>query len=151
MVSTITYAVGYFLILLTAGSAASAALKRRETHRLDILALVALITLKPFYQQLGPVGTLLVLAVPYVLLRLVHHFREVSLALTTAALAVIPVGTATFMIWPPFSQERPAHLSLSWAYFVALALYAASAFASEARRSSGVTAKRLAFAGIGTL
>jgi PAS domain S-box-containing protein len=148
MVSAITYAVGYILILLTAASSAFAVWRRRETHRLDILALVALLLFRPFHEALGPVGRLLVLATPYVLLRLVHHFREVPYLLRAGALVAIPVGTIFHVGWA--RGESPDHFSLTWAYFVGLIMYAAAAFTLEARRSSGVTAKRLALAAVGT-
>ena len=48
--------MGYLLILLTAASSTLAAWRRRETYRLDILALVTLLAIAPLRFQLGAIG-----------------------------------------------------------------------------------------------
>jgi PAS domain S-box-containing protein len=138
----------YLLILLSAGNSLLAVWRRRETHRLDILALIALILLGPFRQGFGAFGIGLLLAQPYVLFRLIDHFFEVPALLMRSALAAIAAGIVAFAVSP---APYPRALSLVAAiYVVAGQLSAAAAFSQEAGRRTGVTSKRLAFAACGT-
>src|SRR5262245_6665887 len=148
MFGALAYYIGYLLILLTAASSMPAAWRRRETYRLDILALVTLLAIAPLRFQLGALGIGLLLAQPYVLLRLIHHFRDVPAAVRRGAVAAIALGTAVYIFWP---RERHAVLASSVsAYVVAVQVYVAAAFAQEARRRTGVTAKRLGLATLAT-
>jgi PAS domain S-box-containing protein len=148
MVSTIASALGYALILLTAATSAYAIWRRGETHRLDILALVGLLLAKRLYETIGAVGIGLLLAEPYVLLRLVGHFREVPAIIRRTSLAAIGIATVAFTLWPePHSGVKGA---VTAAFSMTLMVYAALALTAEVRRTSGVTARRLALAAIGT-
>ena len=105
MLTNLAFAASYALILLTAASAAYAAWHRRQTSQFDILAFVALLVAGQFQHPLGPVGFALPLAVGYVLLRLVQHFRDLPSFLVQGALALVPVGILAFAIWPQPGKE----------------------------------------------
>ena len=146
--NSVAYYVAYALIVLTAATSLQALWRRREMHRLDILALVSLLVLMPLREQLGSAGFALPLAVPYVLLRLVQHFRNVPGALRHLAVAMIPTGALVLGLTPP---PRPPVLSAAvWIYVSLMLMYAAAALSAQARKSSGVTARRLGFAALGT-
>ena len=91
MLSAAAYYIGYALILLTAASSTLAAWRRRETYRLDILALVALLTINPLRHQFGVLGIGLLLAQPFLLLRLINHFRDVPMLLRRSAVVAIAI------------------------------------------------------------
>jgi len=99
MVTAIASTIGYALILLTVGTSAYGVWIRREIRRLDVVALVCLLVLQPFFERLGSVGVALLLAEPYVLLRLVHQFRDVPRSLRIIAPAAIPAGAVAFALW----------------------------------------------------
>lgn len=94
------------------------------------------------------IGSLL-MALPYLLLRLVDDFAGVPgplLRFTEIGLAAAVVGF--FVLLPKF----PAWLSLLYiAYFVGLTVYVAVAFARAARVSGGVTGRRMQAVAAGTL
>jgi PAS domain S-box-containing protein len=141
--------VGRALALATVVSAILAVVRRREPHRIDIL-LVALAFAADRYLQatpLAPLGWALSFAQPLLLVRLVYHFRPVPgpiLVLGAALLVQVP-----FMWWWPAGRPGLVDATFSVAEAGLLA-YAAWAFVREGQQASGVTAKRLAFAGFGT-
>jgi hypothetical protein len=100
--------VGRILIFLTFIISADGAWRRRETHRLDILALVVLAGIGSFRQPLGSVGMALLLIRVYVLVRLVQHFRDVPVVLRRGTLVAIVVGTAINVVWHEAQGRRPA-------------------------------------------
>jgi signal transduction histidine kinase len=94
------------------------------------------------------VGTL-ALALPYLLLRLVADFAHVPLALLRGAeVGLILIAVALFLA--PEPTPLPLVLVLV-AYFVVLAAYGALAFVRAARRSVGVTRRRLEAVAAGTV
>jgi signal transduction histidine kinase len=103
--------------------------------------------------QAGPlinaVNTSLLLAMGYMLLRIVDDFAIVSVWLMRgagAALAVLVAGA--FVFQPP----RPNWLNLLMLlYLVVVLLYAAGAFIRESRRSSGVTRRRMRSVAAGSI
>src|SRR5579864_254418 len=143
------------LILLTAVSAANAAWRHRDAHRLNILAFVAAVTvaeaiLRPAHRVLWTLGTGLFLAQPYLLLRLARHFRHVPALVLNAALAASVVGMLVLSP-PPHGRLQASDLGIVVYLFTgAMYAYAALAFSREAARTAGVTARRLAFAAAGT-
>jgi hypothetical protein len=143
------------LILLTAASAANAVWRRRDTHRLDILAFVAALAVadaitRPAHRVLWTMGTGLWLAQPYLLLRLVRHFRDVPAVVLRTALAVAIVGMLVLSP-PPLVRPRVSDLGIAVYLFTGgMYSYAALAFSREAARTAGVTARRLAFAAAGS-
>jgi len=143
---------GYALIVFTAISALNNAWKRRDAHRLNILFVVLTLAVLPRLRGRGPVlddiGVALLLALPYFLLRLVHHFRDVSAALLAGTLAVVLVGAGLYAAAP--ASRSPLWYSAIAGYVAAGHFYVAVAFTREAMRTSGVTAKRLVFAAAAT-
>jgi PAS domain S-box-containing protein len=143
------------LILLTAASAANAVLRRRDTHRLNILAFVTALALvqairRPAHHLLWIVGTGLLLAQPYLLLRLARHFRDVPAVVLRTALAAAVVGMLALTA-PPLLRPRVADLVVAaYACVFGLYVYGALAFSRQAGRTAGVTAWRLALAAAGT-
>src|SRR5581483_6754648 len=91
----------------------------------------------------------LIMALPYLLLRLVDDFFDVPTLLLRGAevgLALAVVGL--FLV----GQPLPLALTLLYVlYFVGLQLYVAATFARESRRSSGVIRRRMHAAAAGSL
>jgi PAS domain S-box-containing protein len=147
--------LGYVLILLTAASAVNAVWRRRDTHRLNILAFVATVALadaitRPAHHVLWTVGTGLYLAQPYLLLRLARHFRDVPAIVLRAALAAAVVGMLALSA-PAHGRPQVSDLGIAvYLFMCGMYSYAALAFSRQAARTAGVTARRLAFAAAGT-
>jgi signal transduction histidine kinase len=99
-----------------------------------------------------PIATLvavLLMALPYLLLRLVDDFARVPTWLLRAAEAGL---LASAVILAAVPAPLPAGLViLLVGYFVALVAYAALAFRREARRGRGVTRRRLQAVGLGSV
>ncbi len=148
------HAIGYAALLLTAWNSIAGARRHRDLRRLDILLVVgSLVAVSPVGSgvlagNLVTIRQLVALLFPYFLLRLIQHFRHVPVAVTAVAigapLAVLLLRAVTPLPWPAWQQYL-----LSGYLFVALVLVAFT-FSAESRRSAGVTAKRLAFAALGT-
>src|SRR5579863_992535 len=105
------------LILLTAASAANAVWRRRDTHRLNILAFVGALAIadaitRPAHRVLWTIGTGLFLAQPYLLLRLARHFRHVPALVLNAALAASVVGMLALSP-PPLFRPRVSDLGIA--------------------------------------
>ncbi len=143
---------GAALIVLTALSALNAVWRRRETHRLDILFLVASLAIVRVIPSragvLEAARVALFAAQPYLLLRLVRHFRDVPSPLLHGALALVAASLVATLNAP--SNRVFIWTSVVSALCAALETYTAVAFTREAGRTSGVTAKRLVFAAGGT-
>lgn len=99
--------------------------------------------------MLNAFNTSLVMTLPYLLLRLVDDFAGVSrplMRLAEIGLALSVVG----LFW--FALPRPDWLTLLLVvYFVGFSLYSAAAFIRAARRSTGVTRRRLQAVAVGTI
>jgi signal transduction histidine kinase/CheY-like chemotaxis protein len=109
--------------------------------------LLALLDLKA-PPQLAFVGGLLVFAIPYLSLRLVSDFARTPRWLGPTSLATLVVLVAGL---PGLSTPPPAwYLGLLALYFFGIELYAAGAFAKEARRATGSIRKRMTAAAVGS-
>jgi signal transduction histidine kinase len=128
-------------------------LRWRDRVSLDIalvfgtLALVTLLELSSHFvrveaEWLRTFGLSVFLAHPFLLLRVVSHFRPVSRALK--AIAFAGVVFSILSLWlaeQPF--QRPALIVPAAAYFVLLLEYVASVFRRGARAAGGVTHWRM--------
>ncbi len=145
---------GYGALILTSWGAIAGAYRHRDLRRLDILmvvlalVLVSPVSLAAFGGSLSVIPFAGLCLFPYLLLRLIQHFREVPTALTVVGL-VVPVAavilrSAAPAPWPAWQQFAVSVYSVSALVLLALA------FTLESHRSSGVTARRLYFAAAGT-
>jgi signal transduction histidine kinase len=97
-----------------------------------------------------PLGISVLLAHPYLLLRVVSHFRPVSRTVqqvATAGLVVSLIATWT-AAWP---FRSTALMVFAFLYFIGLLGYVAWAFRQGARAAGGVTHWRMRHAGLGAL
>jgi PAS domain S-box-containing protein len=139
--------VGIALALWTVASAAIAAVRRRDSQRVDILLAMTALTLARF-GAVTPLGLALQAAQPLLLLRLVGHFRPVPVAVYAFAATLIPLHVLVVQSWP---HARPALVEAGMSSVEAAVLaFAALAFLRERWQASGVTGRRLAYAAIGT-
>jgi len=148
--SALAYAIGYSLILLTAIDAVRAAWQRRERSRNSILLFVVGLAAMPRLSTVGGIRLLPVLLLIQVvlLLRLVRHFRDVPAVVSRLTLAFLAAAVVMVVVWP---VSRPAPITSTISAFVTATIaYAALALTVEARRTSGVTAKRLVLAAAGS-
>ncbi|MGH2369718.1 MAG: GAF domain-containing sensor histidine kinase, partial [Chloroflexota bacterium] len=90
---------------------------------------------------LGVLTGALLMALPYLLLRLVEDFSDVPRLLMRSAAIGLALSILAFLLIPP---PFPLPLTLALVlYFFGLEVYAAVAFVREARRSTGVTRRRM--------
>ena len=148
MVGRVAFAVGYTLLLLTAASSAYTFFKRRDSHRLNILAVSASLAIALFPPLPRAITLSLFLAQPFFLFRLIAHFRDISSQLLYGAGTVAVLGTLAAITAAPGALDI-INLMIG-VVGGAFLVYAAAAFTSETHRTSGVTGKRLAFAGVGS-
>jgi signal transduction histidine kinase len=97
-----------------------------------------------------PLGISVLLAHPYLLLRVVSHFRPVSRAVIRAAIAglVLSIVVTWTAAWP---FRSTALAVFAFAYFVWLLGYVAWAFRQGSRAAGGVTHWRMQHAALGAL
>jgi signal transduction histidine kinase len=99
---------------------------------------------------IGPLGISVLLAHPYLLLRVVSHFRPVSTTVQRAAIAGLVVSL--IVTWTAAWPFRSAALVASeFVYFLWLLGYVAWAFWQGARAAGGVTHWRMRHAALGAL
>jgi hypothetical protein len=92
----------------------------------------------------------LVMALPYMLLRLLADFSSVRPWIMRGTAAGVVLSTITLFLID--EARRPTWLAVVYAaYFVALVVYVAAAFAREARRSGGVTRRRMEAVAAGSI
>lgn len=102
------------------------------------------------WQLASNLSAVLTMAIPYLVLRLVQHFRPVPDYLRAVGL-VGTILSAVVLLALPNAESRPSVVILPLViYFVWLTGYAAVAFVQDAFRTSGVTQRRLRFAALGT-
>lgn len=157
LVSLLTQAIYVVIFLLVGWSA----LRRPTAARVDMVLFFGAVTVAIVESravttfQLEPaelmtdIVAILVIAMPYLLLRLVDDFSDVPFAvkrLAQAGLVFSAVGFLATVGTPP-----PPILISVVLYFAALSTYCAVAFVRAARRSSGVTRRRLEAVAAGTL
>lgn len=146
--------LGYLALVLTSWSAIAGARRHRDVRRLDILLVVlSLVLVSPLAAASMPGGLSAIpfsalFFFPYLLLRLVQHFRHVHMGFTAVGIAV-PIAAAvlrsvTPLPWPPWQLFAVS------GYNVATLIILALTFTVESHRSAGVTARRLDFAAAGT-
>ncbi|MFL5803512.1 MAG: ATP-binding protein [Roseiflexaceae bacterium] len=113
---------------------------------IGIVAVFGLVHAGPL---IDAVNTSLILAMGYMLLRIVDDFAIVPAWLMRGVGAVLAILVAgAFVFQPP----RPGWLNLLMLlYLVVVLLYAASAFIRESRRSSGVTRRRMRSVAAGSI
>jgi signal transduction histidine kinase len=92
---------------------------------------------------------LLIIAMPYLLLRLVDDFSDVSFVVKRFAEAGLILSAAAFIATE--GTVPPPILVAVVLYFAALSTYCAVAFVRAARRSAGVTKRRMQAVALGTL
>ncbi len=92
---------------------------------------------------------LLIIAMPYLLLRLVDDFSDVPLVVKRLAEVGLFLSAVAFIATD--GALPPPMLLAVVLYFAALSLYCALAFVRAARRSAGVTKRRLQAVALGTL
>src|SRR5262245_27498418 len=144
--ANVAYYVSYVLLLLTAVSSARAAWRYRDAHHLNILAFVFLHVAVPRAQIFPIVADTIYVLQPYFLLRLVGHFRDVPAIVRNGGLIGGLIGVVTSAL----VKRGDVLDTVFFGYIGALCVYAAIGFSQEARRKSGVSAKRLMFAASGT-
>ena len=89
-----------------------------------------------------------IMALPYLMLRLVDDFDDVPTWISRAAEAGLIASLAAVAVW---RDELPGGVTLLLVlYFAALTLYAAAKFVSAGRRGTGVTRRRMEAAALGT-
>jgi len=103
----------------------------------------------------GIVAALILMALPYLQLRLVDDFAGVRPLVMRACIAgiaatVVLVPLAVFGL-VDFAAITPVVVAAAVLYFFGFGTYAAIAFIREARRSRGVARKRMAAAAVGSL
>jgi len=156
MTSLVSYLqlLGYLALALTCWSAISGAYRHRDVRRLDILMVVlSLVLVSPAAAAsmrggLSAVPFSVLFFFPYLLLRLVQHFRHVHMGFSVVGI-VVPIAGAvlrgiTPLPWPPWQLMAVA------GYNVTTLVVLAITFTVESHRSAGVTARRLYFAAAGT-
>lgn len=149
---------GFFLILgaLTLLNL----LRHRDQARLDVAlvfnALSSVILINLIEEVMGvsapwlsTLGTMALIAQPYLLLRLVRRFAPIPRLVNLLALAGLGLSWLALLITDPSSLPPPA-LLLMIVYFVGVEGYTAVAFLKRARATRGVAHQRLILASIGT-
>jgi signal transduction histidine kinase len=135
--------------------------RRRDRVSLDIFLVFGLLAvllileraLRITHIQAGfirPLGISVLLAHPYLLTRVVDHFRPVSRAVRRAATAGLVVSL--IVTWTAAWPFRSAALVVfAFIYFITLLCYAAWAFRQGARAAGGVTHWRMQHASLGAV
>jgi signal transduction histidine kinase/ActR/RegA family two-component response regulator len=156
----------YALFLVVFISVARSALRERNRSSLDTTLLFGAIALVIAQSQistvlgvrsgvLSVVSLLLLLALPYLQLRLVEDFagvRPVVMRLCAAGIAVAAVAAvvASLGVVDLTAAAGPL-VGVAVLYFFGFGTYAALGFAREARRSGGIARQRMALAAGGSL
>jgi signal transduction histidine kinase len=148
------------LFLLIFARVAHRALRRPSRANVDIALLFGVTALAILHGRLvaqfgfaghplaAATGGALIMALPYLLLRLQADFAGVPWQLLRAAEAGLVLSVVCLFVMAPL----PVALTLALvAYFVGLTLCTAIGFLSEARRSRGVTSRRMWAVGWGSI
>jgi PAS domain S-box-containing protein len=149
----VAYYFGRALLVSTVLSAISGVLRRHEAQRVDVALFMSTLLISSLVPNPVPFASAiqltLVTALPYFVLRLSGHFRQVPRFLTSASAAVpFAFGLGQLVARSVFTTGWMR--VWSQAYVGALFLYAAVLMLSEGRRSVGFKAKRLVLASAGT-
>jgi PAS domain S-box-containing protein len=153
-VASAAYYFGYALILSTLFSALVGLVRRRDTNRLLIAAVVGTIAVIPLLRRPGApaatqfLGNVLLWGLPYLLLRLVGQFRDVPRLVVALAIGLIVGGSVSWLVWPVPGPSQLGPVLPAW--WTGVAGCAAFMFSSQVRKASGVTRRRLIAAAVGT-
>ncbi len=98
---------------------------------------------------LGALSGALLMALPYLLLRLLDDFADVPRAVVRAAVVGLMLSVLALFLVP--APLHPVLVLLMVTYFLALTGYVAAAFVREARRSAGVTRSRMQAVALATI
>lgn len=133
-------------------------LEHREHTRLDVMAMFGGLALLVFTQWAtslwgpnpwtGLAGGILLLAHPYLLLRLIPHFRPLPRWVMWLAIGGLAVSAVLFIAITPMLPLLTLAIVL---YFVFVEGYAAFAFLRGAQATSGILRARLRLASLGSL
>lgn len=134
-------------------------LRHRGRIRLDIALMFGVLGIISVIGVIGEIirlpswlnqfTSMLLMSHPYLLLRLVQHFRLLSRAIEWGAIAGMLISVLVLLLIP---GELPLPLSLALAaYFVGYESYAAWFFTKGAATSRGVTRRRLILAAAGSI
>jgi signal transduction histidine kinase len=157
LVSLLTQVI-YVLIFL---SALWTAVRRRTRTSVDIalffgaiaIPIVELRIVTTFgltqVDLITDIVALLIIAMPYLLLRLVDDFSDVPVVVNRLAEGALVLFAIAFLVTE--GAVPPPILISIVLYFAALSTYCAIAFVRAARRSTGVTRRRLQAVAVGTL
>jgi signal transduction histidine kinase len=157
LVSLLTQAIFVLIFLLVVRSA----LRRRTATSVDIVVFFGAIAIAivesrivttfglPQVEIITDVVALLIIAMPYLLLRLVDDFSDVPFVVKRLAEVGLFLSAAAFIATE--GTVPPLILLPIVVYFAALSTYCAVAFVRAARRSAGVTRRRLQAVAAGTL
>jgi signal transduction histidine kinase len=96
-----------------------------------------------------PLGFSVLLAHPYLLLRVISHFRPVSRTVRRAATAGLIASL--IVVWTATPFRSTALVVLAFLYFISLLGYVAWAFRQGSRSAGGVTHWRMQHAALGAL
>ncbi|MBV9281438.1 MAG: hypothetical protein JOZ41_15265, partial [Chloroflexi bacterium] len=99
---------------------------------------------------LASASSSLLMALPYLLLRLVDDFAGAPRRLMQTAALGLGVSIVLLFVWPGSGMPLAITLLLV-AYFVALSVYDAAAFVRAARRGGGITRRRMRAVALGSL
>ena len=123
--------------------------RRRDIRSVDVFLAVASAALPLWLGalKLETLRTVLFAAQPYLLLRLVRYFRPVWPPILYFGLALAVFKSAVRLRWLP---PDPVWEPILAVWTSALVAYVVIAFATEARRASGVSARRLRLAAVGS-
>lgn len=157
LVSLLTQAIFVLIFLLVAWGA----IRRRTATGVDIalffgaisvaIAETRIVTTFRLQQIeiISDVVGVLVIAMPYLLLRLVDDFSEVPIVVKRLAEVGLFLAAVAFVATE--GTLPPPLLLAVVLYFAVLSMYCAVAFVRAARRSTGVTRRRLQAVALGTL
>ena len=131
----------------------------RQRARLDIALMVLSLASSILSSQLAPlagplarwvqtIGSIAVVAQPYLLLRLVEHFRPVPRLVRFAAQGGLVLSWATLLAFSP--PLAPAATLIVIAYFAFVEAYGAAAFVRGALSSGGVSRRRMTLVAAGS-
>ena len=105
-VAHVAFLTGYGLLFITVVTSAYALWRRRDLHRIDILVVVASLTISAFLGRTTSfflvARALLLLSQPFFLLRLVRHFRDLPrMLLAVSGRAHPDRGALVMIVWRP--------------------------------------------------
>jgi PAS domain S-box-containing protein len=144
--------VGYVLLFLTLFRSARDGFRTRDPHQIDILLVVVVLASERFVAQpRWPsalyLGLLLHVALPFLFLRLVTHFRAVSRLWHVLAVGIVGASGVIYFVLGLDPLGR-THTSL-YALSSGLLVVPGVALALEVPATAGVTKWRLSLAGAG--